>query len=35
NSKLGAWESYYNYDRPHMSHDGRTPYEVMKSLLEI
>jgi len=34
NSKLGAWESYYNYDRPHMSHDGRTPYEVMKSLLE-
>jgi transposase InsO family protein len=34
NSKLEAWESFYNYDRPHMSHDGRTPYEVMKSLLE-
>ena len=34
NSKLGAWESFYNYDRPHMSHDGKTPYEVMKSLLE-
>jgi IS30 family transposase len=33
NSKLKAWESFYNYDRPHMSHDGKTPYEVMKSLL--
>ncbi len=29
NSKLEAWESFYNYDRPHMSHDGKTPYEVM------
>ena len=35
NAKLEAWESFYNYDRPHMSHDGQTPYEVMKSLLEI
>jgi transposase InsO family protein len=34
NSKLEVWESFYNYDRPHMSHDGKTPYEVMKSLLE-
>ena len=34
NSKLEAWESFYNYDRPHISHDGKTPYEVMKSLLE-
>ena len=34
NAKLEAWESFYNYDRPHMSHDGKTPYEVMKSLLE-
>jgi len=34
NSKLEAWESFYNYDRPHMSHYGKTPYEVMKSLLE-
>jgi hypothetical protein len=23
-----------NYDRPHISLDGKTPYEVMKSLLE-
>ena len=33
NSKLEAWESFYNYDRPHMSHEGKTPYEVMKCLL--
>jgi transposase InsO family protein len=32
--KLNAWESFYNYDRPHMAHDGKTPYEVMKSLLK-
>jgi len=33
NAKLEAWENYYNYDRPHISHDGNTPYEVMRSLL--
>jgi transposase InsO family protein len=33
NAKLAAWESFYNYDRPHISLDGQTPYEVMKSLL--
>ena len=33
NNKLKAWESFYNYDRPHMSLNGKTPYEVMKSLL--
>jgi transposase InsO family protein len=34
NAKLEAWEHFYNYDRPHMSHHGKTPYEVMKSLLK-
>jgi transposase InsO family protein len=34
NEKLQAWESYYNLDRPHFSHQGKTPYEVMKLLLE-
>ena len=34
NSKLSTWENFYNYDRQHMSHDGKTPYETMKSLLE-
>lgn len=33
NVKLEAWENFYNYDRPHISLDGKTPYEVMKSLL--
>jgi len=31
--KLEAWEQFYNYDRPHMSHGSKTPYEVMKALL--
>ena len=34
NSKLKVWESFYNYDRPHISHDGKTPFEVMRSLLK-
>src|SRR5512134_1160846 len=28
-AKLKAWEDFYNYDRPHLSHEGKTPYEVM------
>jgi transposase InsO family protein len=34
NSKLQAWENFYNYDRPHISFEGKTPYEVIKSLLK-
>jgi transposase InsO family protein len=34
NAKLKAWEDFYNYDRPHLSLEGKTPYEVMKSLLQ-
>lgn len=34
NSKLAAWENFYNYDRPHLSLHGKTPYEVMWSLLQ-
>jgi len=33
NLKLAKWEHFYNFDRPHISHNGKTPYEVMKSLL--
>jgi transposase InsO family protein len=33
NKKLEAWEQFYNFNRPHGAHDGKTPYEVMKSLL--
>jgi len=31
--KLKVWEYFYNFDRHHISHGGKTPYEVMKSLL--
>lgn len=34
NVKLETWENFYNYDRPHTSLEGQTPYEVMKSLLK-
>src|SRR5215207_4008818 len=34
NAKLQAWENFYNYDRPHLALAGKTPYEVMKSLLQ-
>jgi hypothetical protein len=34
NSQLKVWESFYNYNRPHISHDGKTPFEVMRSLLK-
>ena len=33
-SKPKAWENFYNDDRPDLSLDGKTPYEMMKSLLE-
>ena len=32
--KLKEWERYYNYDRPHGAFNGKTPYEVLKSLLQ-
>lgn len=34
NAKLEVWESFYNYDRLHISFEGQTPYEVMRSLLK-
>jgi transposase InsO family protein len=34
NAKLEAWESFYNYHRPHISLNGKTPYEEMRSLLK-
>ena len=33
NSKLEAWERFYNFDRPHGAFAGKTPYEVLRSLL--
>jgi transposase InsO family protein len=31
--KLIAWENFYNFDRPHQSHERKTLYEVMKGML--
>jgi transposase InsO family protein len=33
NKKLEAWEKFYNFDRPHGAFDGKTPYEVLKCIL--
>jgi transposase InsO family protein len=27
-AKLKVWENFYNYDRPHLSLHGKTPYKV-------
>ena len=33
NKKLEEWERFYNYDRPHGAFNGKTPYEVLRTLL--
>ena len=33
NKKLGEWESFYNFNRPHGSFRGKTPYEILKTKL--
>ncbi len=30
NKKLKTWEHFYNFDRPHGSFKGKTPYEILK-----
>jgi transposase InsO family protein len=32
--KLNQWENFYNFERPHGAHAGKTPYEVLKTLLK-
>jgi hypothetical protein len=32
--KLQEWERYYNYNRLHGAFQGKTPYEVLKALLQ-
>jgi transposase InsO family protein len=34
NAKLVEWEKFYNLNRPHGAHNGKTPYEALKRLLE-
>jgi transposase InsO family protein len=31
--KLAIWERFYNYDRPHGAHKGKTPHEVLREKL--
>jgi len=31
--KLAIWERFYNNDRPHGAHKGKTPYEVLREKL--
>jgi hypothetical protein len=32
--KLAEWERFYNYDRPHGVHCGKTPYEALREKLQ-
>ena len=32
--KLASWEDFYNLNRPHGAHKGRTPNEALRSMLE-
>jgi transposase InsO family protein len=34
NKKLGEWERFYNFDRPHGAFNGKTPYEALRSILK-
>ena len=31
--KLAEWEHFYNYNRPHGAHHGKTPYEALREKL--
>ena len=31
--KMAAWENFYNFNRPHGAHNGRTPYEMLRSMM--
>jgi transposase len=32
--KLNQWENFYNFERPHSAHKGKTPYEILKDRLK-
>ncbi|PWB73047.1 IS481 family transposase [candidate division GN15 bacterium] len=34
NRKLAEWERFYNFDRPHGAHGGKTPYEALREMLD-
>ena len=34
NKKLGEWENFYNFHRPHGSLGGKTPYEILRDKMK-
>ena len=32
-AKLRIWEDFYNFQRPHAAHNGKTPFEVLRNRL--
>lgn len=32
-AKLGEWERFYNFHRPHGAHNEKTPYEALRENL--
>ena len=35
NQKITEWENFYNFNRPHKSHGGLTPYEIFRAKMNI
>jgi hypothetical protein len=35
NKKLESWENFYNFNRPHGAHNGKTPYEALRHTLKL
>jgi hypothetical protein len=33
NKKLEEWEKFYNFDQPHKSLKGKTPFEILRDKL--
>jgi hypothetical protein len=33
--KMNTWENFYNFDRPHSAHSGKTLYEALKEKLKL
>jgi transposase InsO family protein len=34
NKKLEVWEHFYNFNRPHGAHRGKTPYEALRIMIK-
>jgi hypothetical protein len=33
-AKLGEWERFYNFAKPHGAHSGRPPFEALRDKLQ-